>query len=408
MAHNEAANIESAINSILQQPPVNGDVAEVIVVASGCTDDTVPIVNRIHAREPRVRLLLQPRREGKASAINLFLGAATSPILLMIGADIVLKSGSLDALLQHFQDPSVGMVGAHPIPVNRDDTFLGFAAHLLWGLHDQVARTSPKLGEVVAFRNVVPSIPLDTPVDELSIQALVTQLGYRLVYEPSAIIYNRGPATVADFLRQRRRIYAGHLRIRRQQGYSASTMSLQRILQALLALQPLTTPRAAPWTLATIGLEAVARSLGRYDYVRRRPSHVWQMALSTKPQLAEVARGQSQQSILVFHIHGFHQYELELGTRTSLLLVQQIAQQMRRTFAAEASVSVERSGTIIVQLPAGRDDAQREALPLITAIEAAPVRVNGHRHDLSIKLTCGVITFSQTGQALALSLPQAT
>ena len=71
---------------------------------------------------------------------------------------------------------------------------------------------SPKLGEIVAFRNVIPRIPLDTAVDELSIQALITQLGYQLVYEPEAVVYNRGPATVGDFLRQRRRIYAGHLR----------------------------------------------------------------------------------------------------------------------------------------------------------------------------------------------------
>jgi hypothetical protein len=51
---------------------------------------------------------------------------------------------------------------------------------------------------MVAFRNVVPSIPLDTAVDEISIQAIVTQLGYRLVYEPQAIVFNRGPSTVRD------------------------------------------------------------------------------------------------------------------------------------------------------------------------------------------------------------------
>ena len=97
---------------------------------------------------------------------------------------------------------------------------MGHAVHLQWRLHDRIARQSPKLGEIVAFRNVVPSIPLDTAVDELSIQGLVAHLGYRLVYEPDAVVYNRGPTTVGDFLRQRRRIYAGHLRIRDQQDYS--------------------------------------------------------------------------------------------------------------------------------------------------------------------------------------------
>ena len=113
--------------------------------------------------------------------------------------------------------------------MNDESTFLGHAVHLLWRLHDRLAREAPKLGEIVAFRNVVPSIPLDTAVDEISIQALITQLGYRVVYEPDAIVFNRGPSTVSDFLRQRRRIYAGHLRVRHQQGYAASTMSVRRV-----------------------------------------------------------------------------------------------------------------------------------------------------------------------------------
>jgi cellulose synthase/poly-beta-1,6-N-acetylglucosamine synthase-like glycosyltransferase len=209
MAYNEAANIATAIETILQQRLTTAHIAELIVVASGCTDETVPIVAAIARRDARVRLIVQERREGKAAAINLFLGAARSPLLLMVGADVLVKDGTIDALLHHFADPSVGMVGGHPLPVNDEGTFLGHTVHLLWRLHDRLAREAPKLGEVVAFRNVVPSIPLDSAVDEISIQAVITQLGYRLVYEPGAIIYNRGPATVRDFLRQRRRIYCG-------------------------------------------------------------------------------------------------------------------------------------------------------------------------------------------------------
>ena len=47
MAYNEAANIASAIETILHQRITVGHVAELIVVASGCTDATVPIVTAI-------------------------------------------------------------------------------------------------------------------------------------------------------------------------------------------------------------------------------------------------------------------------------------------------------------------------------------------------------------------------
>src|SRR2546423_10240164 len=75
MAYNEAANIATAIETILHQHLTTAHLAELIVVVSGCTDETIPIVAAIARDDARLRLLVQERREGKAAAINLFLGA---------------------------------------------------------------------------------------------------------------------------------------------------------------------------------------------------------------------------------------------------------------------------------------------------------------------------------------------
>src|SRR6266581_3608636 len=112
---------------------------------------------------------------------------------------------------------------------------MGHAVHLLWRLHDQLARVHPKLGEVIAFRNVFSGIPTDSAVDEISIQALISQLDYELIYEPACIVYNKGPLTIYDFLKQRRRIYSGHLQVWAQQNYAASTMKIRPIVRQLLA-----------------------------------------------------------------------------------------------------------------------------------------------------------------------------
>jgi hypothetical protein len=407
MAYNEAANIARAIETILGQESAEGYVAELIIVASGCTDQTIPIVADLARKDARIRLIVQESREGKASAINLFLAAARSPIILMSSADVLVKVGTIDALLRHFHDPTVGMVGGRPIPVNDEGTFLGFAVHLLWGLHDRVAREEPKLGEVVAFRNMVPSIPSDSPVDEISIQAFITQLGYRLVYEPQAVIYNRGPATVGDFVRQRRRIYAGHLLVRQQQGYVASTMSVGRVGRALLATHPFVTPRAGWWTIGTVGLEAAARGLGRYDYLRRKPHHVWQMAVTTKWRISGTAATEGQQSVLVFRITDFHRYLLELGPRASQQLTQQVMHHMNKVLGPEGMVTGKGGGTIIVVVPGGRDETEPLAQQLIDSTAATSLRCNGHRDIAGVKLACGLIAFSQTGQAVSLSIPAA-
>src|SRR5690348_4374130 len=77
MAYNEEANIGRTIRAVLQQQGPSVRIQEVIVVASGCTDRTVPIVAELVLQEPRVRLCLQEKREGKASAINVFLKQAS-------------------------------------------------------------------------------------------------------------------------------------------------------------------------------------------------------------------------------------------------------------------------------------------------------------------------------------------
>jgi biofilm PGA synthesis N-glycosyltransferase PgaC len=125
------------------------------------------------------------------------------------------------------------MTGARPIPVNRKDTFIGFTVHLMWALHHKIAIQTPKLGELVAFRNFVREIPKDTAVDEASIEAIMREAGYDLRYVPEAVVNNKGPETVRDFLKQRRRIAAGHKNLTRSQNYTVSTSSSLKILGVL-------------------------------------------------------------------------------------------------------------------------------------------------------------------------------
>jgi poly-beta-1,6-N-acetyl-D-glucosamine synthase len=405
MAYNEQANISGAISSILGQQLSSGQISELIVVASGCEDQTCPVVSEIAESDSRVRLIVQERREGKASAVNLFIGAARSPVLILVSADVLLKDGSLEALLHRFEVPSVGMVGGHPIPVNSEERFLGHAVHLQWRLHDRVARRAPKLGEIVAFRNVVPSIPRDTAVDEISIQALISQLGYELVYEPSAVVYNRGPATVSEFLRQRRRIYAGHLRVRDRQGYSAPTMSVRRITCALWGSGTSATPREALWSLGTAGLEATARALGAYDVVRHRSSHIWQISDTTKRHIVEGVNAHGPLNVAVFHIVNFHHHELEAGQHAARQMTRRASERIGQAVGTHASVAAQQGGTIVALVEGDRAAAERTAQQIVEDFAAAPLPLNGHGRNADVRLTCGLIAFPQAGPPFARLIP---
>jgi len=282
MAYNEAANIGRLLEQVRGQQPAGATIVEIIVVASGCTDDTAAIVAGHAARDPRVTLLLQEHREGKASAINLFLARASGEVLVLESGDTVPDDGAIEHLVAPFTDPRVGMTGARPVPVDPPDHFTGHCTQLLWNLHHAIALETPKLGELVAFRRVVREIPADTAVDEASIEALVRAAGLDLRYVPEAVVRNKGPETVADLVRQRRRIAAGHRHLAGR-GYRVSTGSPWRALKALAATGDWRGPRRFTWTVGAVLLEGWSRLLGAWDLsVRRRNPVVWDTAVSTK------------------------------------------------------------------------------------------------------------------------------
>ena len=281
MAHNEAANIGRLLARVAASRLERVRVAEIIVVASGCTDDTEAIVRAAAAADPRIRLISQPTRQGKASAMNLFLRDAACDVLVLSSADLLPSEDAIERLVSPFADPEVGMTACRPEPVNDPATFMGFAAHLLWDLHHQMNLEGFKAGEMIAFRKVFTRIPPHTAVDEASVEPLIRGQGFGVRYVPDAVVYNKGPETVNDFLRQRRRIYAGHLEMQAALGYSVSTMSGGKIAGLLLRNLDWR-PRQLWWTARVVALEVYGRYLGRQDYRARRSHTVWEIAATTK------------------------------------------------------------------------------------------------------------------------------
>lgn len=282
MAHNEEGNIGQLLERLLEQKLTTVAITEIIVVASGCTDRTEEIVRQWAARDGRIKLLTQATREGKASGVNLFLQEASEEVVVLSSADLLPDHQAIQRLAEPMADSEVGMTSGRPVPVNDRDTFMGFAAHLLWNLHHEIAQRHFKAGEMIAFRLIFQRIPYDSAVDEASVEPVIKGQGYKTVYVPHALIYNKGPETVTDFLRQRRRIYAGHLAVRNNLGYVVSTMSGWRILGALLRCLDWR-PRLLFWTLGVVALEIYGRWLGWRDFRTQRQQHVvWDIARTTK------------------------------------------------------------------------------------------------------------------------------
>ena len=229
MAYNEESNIIQVLRALLNQRTRDCQIVEIVVVASGCTDRTVEFAQAIAQSYPLVKVEVQTQRAGKAAAINQLINIAQGDVIVQVGADTLPDPTALEHLVRPFAGPSVGMTGARVVPLNDPRNFMGFTVQMLWHVHHRLALRWPKLGELVAFRNVVAELPVNSATDEVALEALISAQGYRLVYTPEAIVYNRGPQTSNDFLIQRRRIFAGHLHIATAYHHVAASMPLSHI-----------------------------------------------------------------------------------------------------------------------------------------------------------------------------------
>ena len=115
-AHNEENNIGQLLQIMLEQQLETAAIREIIVVSSGSTDATEDIVRDFAARDVRIRLLIQARREGKASAINLFLKHQTERVLVICSADLQPQPDAIEKLVAPFADPEMGMTSRLNIP----------------------------------------------------------------------------------------------------------------------------------------------------------------------------------------------------------------------------------------------------------------------------------------------------
>jgi cellulose synthase/poly-beta-1,6-N-acetylglucosamine synthase-like glycosyltransferase len=291
-AYNEEANIGRLLDALLNQHLRQVDISEIIVVASGCTDNTVPIVESYVASNPRIQLFTQPRREGKTAAINIFLSHAAEDICVLQSGDTLPHEDAVEHLVRMFIDPTVGMTGAHKTPVNTPDHLVGLFTHLRLRLEHQLCLEIPRLGEMIAFRKVFDYIPPDVAMDEAFVEALVVKRGMQVRYAPDAIVYNTGPETIQDFVRQRRRNHAGHLYLKSKYGYAVSSIQNTRV--AKVALKEIWGAIRLVWTLFLLAvLEIWSRFLGWYDFAIKKDRHVvWDMAWSQKADV-EAERAQT-------------------------------------------------------------------------------------------------------------------
>ena len=286
-AHNEAANIQNVLESLLAQRVQHARVIEVVVIASGCTDGTAEIARSVSKGRPGMHVHVQERRDGKVAALNAYLKMRDrrAEIVLVCSADLRVAPDVIEHIVTCFREhPEVGMVGARPVPDNDATEVIGMMVNVLWEMHHRIALLAPKMGELVAFRsNLIEYVSELSVVDEASVEDIILSKGYSLAYVPQAIVTNHGPETWAEYFEQRRRIARGHYWLDFAFGYRVATLDQTRVLSVAYEVareQSSFGRKALAFAIAT---EVAARVAGFVDArIFGRKRRTWTPLKSTK------------------------------------------------------------------------------------------------------------------------------
>ena len=215
--YNEEKVIEKRIKNLyeLDYPK---DKYEIIVVDSS-SDKTAEIVERIIEANktslPSLKLIREEERKGKASAINLGKKYAKGDIILVTDANSIFDKNVLKEMMPHFKDPKVGAVGGRYVVLNPDYP-LTASTQFYWDIEyimrmGEAALDSACLfhGEINAWRKEIVEADPAMISEDLDMAIQIRKKGYKIVYEPNAVVYEPAPITVEDLIRQRKRTSIG-------------------------------------------------------------------------------------------------------------------------------------------------------------------------------------------------------
>lgn len=209
-AYNEEESIEATVRNklVLDYPQ---EKLEIIVISDGSSDRTDQIVQSIE--DPRVRLIRQVPRAGKTSALNLAVTQSQGEIIVFSDANSLYAPETVRLLAAAFSDPGVGYVTGKMIYANPDGTPIGKGCSAYMRYENRLREIETSIGSVVGVDGGIDAVraklyrPMNTDqLPDFVLPLMVVELGYRVVFEPNALLWETSLKEATDEYKMRVRV----------------------------------------------------------------------------------------------------------------------------------------------------------------------------------------------------------
>ena len=215
--HDGAAHLRAKL-AHLRSLDYPAERIDIVLACDGCRDDTVALARR--ETDPRLTVLVFDERRGKAACLNDAVAVARGEILLFTDVRQRLSPGAARELAANFADPTVGAVGGE---LQMENVEGGFAQGVdFYWRYEKAIRHAESLsgstvgvsGALYAMRRLLfRPLPAGTVLDDVLVPMRVAAQGYRVVFEPRAIAWDK-PSTLPEQERRRKiRTLAGNYQL---------------------------------------------------------------------------------------------------------------------------------------------------------------------------------------------------
>jgi len=184
---------------------------EIIVISDASTDRTDEIVREFSGG--CVRLIRQEPRNGKTAALNRAVPEAAGDILVFSDANSLYEKDALSHLLKNFHDPEVGYVTGKMVYANPDGAMIGDGCSSYMRYENFLRQYETKVGSVVgvdggidAVRKVLFQPMQPDHIPDFVLPLRVVEQGFRVVYEPMAVLREQTLKTSMDEYKMRVRV----------------------------------------------------------------------------------------------------------------------------------------------------------------------------------------------------------
>ena len=186
---------------------------EILVLAPD--KETIEAAEKYAKKYPLIRVI-RDSGKGKPAALNYARKLIKGEIVILSDGDVFVEKESINKLVTHFKNKSVGAVTGRVIAINKENNIFGYWAQLTTEAFHQRRILGTKNNENILCsgylyairKNLMPKIPVSTLADDAYVSEYISRKRYKTTYEPQAKVFVKYPDNVIDWIKQKKRTAA--------------------------------------------------------------------------------------------------------------------------------------------------------------------------------------------------------